>query len=184
MGCLCNRQPNVVILPFPSCRLSRFSKWVLVLDYCKGNEFDLHKNTQLISIWMVVHQDSLWNWGMQQLGNGLSAMCLCFTLKLSPVGWGCYLDGWRHLGSCIVDFLSMFFVVVVFLLRSRKLHFVLIPYPTESDIKRFLPDLTRCLNSEWDVIASSRWLLLRNWFLHWIYNMLRDLGSFMEWTRY
>ena len=47
------------------------SKWVLVLNYCKGNEFDLHKNTQLISIWMVVHQDSLWNWGMQQLGNGL-----------------------------------------------------------------------------------------------------------------
>ena len=35
------------------------SKWVLVLNYCKGNEFDLHKNTQLISIWMVVHQDSL-----------------------------------------------------------------------------------------------------------------------------
>ena len=47
------------------------SKWVLVLNYCKGNEFDLHKNMQLISIWMVVHQDSLWNWGMQQLGNGL-----------------------------------------------------------------------------------------------------------------
>ena len=50
------------------------SKWVLVLNYCKGNEFDLHKNTQLISIWMVVHQDSLWNWGMQQLGNGLVAV--------------------------------------------------------------------------------------------------------------
>ena len=47
------------------------SKWVLVLNYRKGNEFDLHKNTQLICIWMVVHQDSLWNWGMQQLGNGL-----------------------------------------------------------------------------------------------------------------
>ena len=47
------------------------SKWVLVLNYWKGNELDLHKNTQLISIWMVVHQDSLWNWGMQQLGNGL-----------------------------------------------------------------------------------------------------------------
>ena len=40
------------------------SKWVLVLNYCKGNEFDLHKNTQLISILMVVHQDSLWSWGM------------------------------------------------------------------------------------------------------------------------
>ena len=26
------------------------SKWVLVLNYCKGNEFHLHKNTQLISI--------------------------------------------------------------------------------------------------------------------------------------
>ena len=48
------------------------SKWVLVLNYCKGNEFDLRiKNAQLISIWMVVRQDSLWNWGMQQLGNGL-----------------------------------------------------------------------------------------------------------------
>ena len=47
------------------------SKWVLVLNYCKGNEFDLHKNTQLISIWMVVHQDSLWNWGIKKLGNGL-----------------------------------------------------------------------------------------------------------------
>ena len=47
------------------------SKWVLVLNYCKGNEFDLHKNTQLISIGMFVYQDSLWNWGMQQLGNGL-----------------------------------------------------------------------------------------------------------------
>ena len=50
---------------------SSVSKWVLVLNYCKGNEFDLHTNTQLISIWMVVHQDSLRNWGMQQLGNGL-----------------------------------------------------------------------------------------------------------------
>ena len=47
------------------------SKWVLVLNYWKGNQFDLHKNTQLISIWMVVHQDSPWNWGTQQLGNGL-----------------------------------------------------------------------------------------------------------------
>ena len=26
------------------------SKRVLVLNYCKGNEFDSHKNTQLISI--------------------------------------------------------------------------------------------------------------------------------------
>ena len=46
-------------------------KWVLALNYCEGNEFDLHKNTQLIFIWMVVHQDSLWNGGMQQLGNKL-----------------------------------------------------------------------------------------------------------------
>ena len=51
------------------------SKLVLVLNYCKGNEFDLHKNTQLISIWMVVHQDSFWNWDMQQLGNGLLTAC-------------------------------------------------------------------------------------------------------------
>ena len=29
------------------------SKWVLVLNYWKGNEFDLRKNTELISIWMV-----------------------------------------------------------------------------------------------------------------------------------
>ena len=54
------------------------SKWVLVPNYCKGNEFDLHKNTQLISIWMVVHQNSLWNWGMQQLGNGLLWWCCIF----------------------------------------------------------------------------------------------------------
>ena len=47
------------------------SKWVLVLNYCTENEFDVNKNTPFISIWMVVHQDSLWNWGMQQLGNGL-----------------------------------------------------------------------------------------------------------------
>ena len=47
------------------------SKWVLVLNYCKGNKFDLHKNTQLNYIWMIVHQDSFWNWDMQQLGNGL-----------------------------------------------------------------------------------------------------------------
>ena len=33
--------------PFPSCCLSRF---VLVLNYCKANEFDLHNNSQLISI--------------------------------------------------------------------------------------------------------------------------------------
>lgn len=43
-------------------------KWVLVLNYCKENEFDSLKNMQVISVWMVVHQDSLWNWGMQQLG--------------------------------------------------------------------------------------------------------------------
>ena len=54
------------------------SKWVLVLNYCEGNEFDLHKNTQLISIWMVVHQDSLWTWGMQQLENGL-LLWFCIT---------------------------------------------------------------------------------------------------------
>ena len=33
--------------PFPSCCLSRF---VLVLNYCKANKFDLHNNSQLISI--------------------------------------------------------------------------------------------------------------------------------------
>ena len=27
-----------------------------LLHYCKGNEFDLHNNMQLISIWMFVHQ--------------------------------------------------------------------------------------------------------------------------------
>ena len=28
---------------------------------------------------MVVHQDSLWNWGMQQLGNGLLTLLLLFS---------------------------------------------------------------------------------------------------------
>ena len=42
-----------------------------MLINCKGNEFDLREKAQLISIWMVVHQDSLWKWGMQQLGNRL-----------------------------------------------------------------------------------------------------------------
>ena len=45
------------------------SKWVRVLTHSNDNEFDLHENTPLISIWMVLHQDSLWN--KQQLGNGL-----------------------------------------------------------------------------------------------------------------
>ena len=63
------------------------SKWVLVLNYWKGNEFDLHKNTQLISIWMVVHQDSLWNWGMQQLGNGLLAESSSINPKQSANNW-------------------------------------------------------------------------------------------------
>ena len=41
----------------------------LVLNYCKGNEFDMHKNTQLISIGMVVHQDSLSEMGYFKLGS-------------------------------------------------------------------------------------------------------------------
>ena len=57
-------------------------KRVLVLNYWKGNEFVLHKNTQLISIWMVVDQDSLWNWGMQQLENGLLFVAPFFSRHL------------------------------------------------------------------------------------------------------
>ena len=59
------------------------SNWVLVLNYWNGNEFDLHKNTQLISIWMVVHQHSLWNWVMQQLGNGLLNVHLLYAPEKS-----------------------------------------------------------------------------------------------------
>ena len=47
--------------------------WVVKEVYygiCASSES--HKNTQLICMWMVVHQDSLWNWGVQQLWNGLS----------------------------------------------------------------------------------------------------------------
>ena len=44
----------------------------------------------------------------------------------------------------LLTFCSCLFFV--FLLCSRKLHFFEIPYPTESDMKRSLPDLTRCLN--------------------------------------
>ena len=62
------------------------SKWVLVLNYCKGNVFDLHKNTQLISIWMAVHQDSLWNRGMQQLGNGLLMLHWMITANWATEG--------------------------------------------------------------------------------------------------
>ena len=56
------------------------SRQVLVLTCCKGNKFDSHKNTQLISIRMVVHQDSLWNYCCSK-----SEMSLCCQFVLREV---------------------------------------------------------------------------------------------------
>ena len=107
------------------------SKWVLLLNYCKGNEYDLHKNTQLIYIWMVVHQDSFWSWDMQQLGNGLLESQELFERNLLSIlcfivqGKGSSEKGliWtlvRNLFSC-VWFLTWSVLLVCCVMHGMKL---------------------------------------------------------------
>ena len=58
-----------------------------------------------------------------------------------------------------------------------KLHFLKIPYPVESDIKRLLPDQPRCCKlkpSSKRCYCAITAVLLWNWFLHCIYNILCD----------
>ena len=55
--------------PLPSCCLPRVQNESVPND--SNDEFYLHENTSLISIWMIVHQVSLRDRGKQQLGNGL-----------------------------------------------------------------------------------------------------------------
>ena len=59
---------KVCSTPFPSV-----SKRVLVHNFSYENEVYLHfqRLANLISIWKGVHQDSFWNRGKRQLGNGL-----------------------------------------------------------------------------------------------------------------
>ena len=52
--------------PFPSCCLSRFRSESWSSTVVSEMSLICIRIRQLISIWMDVHQDSLWNWGMQQ----------------------------------------------------------------------------------------------------------------------